>query len=155
MNILGFNKHDHGRCVSNGIDMLVQQCKNKNLRLTPLRQRVLEILLSEHRAMGAYEILVHLQQDGMGLQPPIAYRTLHFLNSLGLIHRIESLNAYIACSASHGTGPSAFLICRECKQVAELPIENNAKAVVDAASNSGFKVDNISVEIEGLCQNCY
>ena len=65
---------------------------------TPVRRRALEILLKEHRALGAYEVLDGLREPGFGSQPPVAYRALEFLVTHGFAHRVERLNAFIACA---------------------------------------------------------
>ena len=73
------------------------RCAKESLRLTPVRRKVLELLLQEHRALGAYAILDLLREAGFGSQPPVAYRALDFLAEHGFVHKIERLNAFVAC----------------------------------------------------------
>ena len=93
--------------------------QTKGVRLTPVRRRVLEILLEEHRALGAYDVLQRLAAEGFGNQPPVAYRALDFLVEQGLAHRIRRLNAFTACMHPGEAHAPAFLICRACDAVAE------------------------------------
>jgi Fur family zinc uptake transcriptional regulator len=82
--------------------------------LTPVRRRVLEILLAQHRALGAYDILDTLREEGLGSQPPVADRALDFLIKNGFAHKIERLNAFIACTHLGQSHTPAFLICWNC-----------------------------------------
>lgn len=111
---------------------------------------MLEILLESHVAMGAYDVLERLRSEGRAAQPPTAYRALTFLTDNGFAHRIERLNAFVACSrpgcARHDP---AFLICTGCGKVGE----GEAPAVT-AGDSEGFRVDHVVVEAEGLCPAC-
>ncbi len=106
--------------------------------LTPVRRRALEILLELHRAMGAYEVLERLAEDGYGKQPPVAYRALDFLVEQGLAHRIQRLNAYAACLSAERDHAPVFLICRGCEQVAEADATALRGALQDLATGSEF-----------------
>ncbi|WP_138468931.1 Fur family transcriptional regulator [Poseidonocella sp. HB161398] len=149
-----FTPHDHGACISQGVEAAVRQCREAGLKLTPVRKRVLEILLSEHRAMGAYEILDRLRDEGLGSQPPVAYRALDFLTANGFAHRIERLNAFIACTHAGDSHTPAFLICRACSRVAETDSTLPRQALARAAEPMGFTVERAAMEAEGLCPDC-
>ena len=114
MAITGFDCHDHAVCVSTMLGRAEARCREAGLNLTPVRRRTLEILLREHRAIGAYDLLAHLAEEGLGSQPPVAYRALDFLVKAGLAHKIEALNAYISCTETEAEHTPAFLICRRC-----------------------------------------
>ena len=151
---LGFAHHDHGTCVSDGLEAAEARCLAESLRFTPVRRKVLEILLQEHRALGAYAILDKLREDGFGSQPPVAYRALDFLVANGLAHKIERLNAFIACvHPSHAHTP-AFMICRLCDAVAETQSSPARGALGDAARATGFRIERTVVEAEGVCPSC-
>jgi Fur family zinc uptake transcriptional regulator len=154
MEIKGFEEHDHDACISGGIEQVAAQCAEQGLQLTPVRKRVMEILLSKHKAMGAYEVLDHLREEGLGSQPPVAYRALDFLVSNGFAHRIERLNAFIACANPGERHSPSFLICTGCSSVVEAPVFRAARALRNAASEIGFDVENITIEAEGTCPNC-
>ena len=98
------------------------------------------------------EILDHLREEGLGSQPPVAYRALDFLVSHGFAHKIERLNAFIACSHAGEAHSPAFLICRSCDTVAEA--EPDRSALTQAASEAGFTVERMVVEAVGLCPKC-
>ena len=115
MDALGFTHHDHQHCISHAIGAAEEACAEQGLQLTPQRRRVLEILLEEHRAMGAYELLDVLRTEGIGAQPPTVYRALDFLVSNGFAHKIERLNAFVACAHPGERHAPAFLICSDCK----------------------------------------
>ena len=89
---LGFAHHDHDTCVSEALAAAEARCAAEGLRFTPVRRKVLDILLQEHRALGAYDILDMLREEGLGSQPPVAYRALDFLVTHGFAHKIERLN---------------------------------------------------------------
>jgi Fur family zinc uptake transcriptional regulator len=151
---LGFAHHDHGVCVSDTLAAAEARCAAEGLRFTPVRRKVLEILLQEHRALGAYTILDRLREDGFGSQPPVAYRALDFLVANGLAHKIERLNAFIACvHPSHSHTP-AFMICRLCDAVAEAQSSPARGALGDAARATGFRIERTVVEAEGVCPAC-
>lgn len=151
---LGFTHHDHAACVSSALRAAEARCAAENLRFTPVRRKVLELLLQEHRALGAYAILDRLREDGFGSQPPVAYRALDFLVANGLAHKIERLNAFIACvHPSHSHTP-AFMICRLCDAVAETQSSPARGALGDAARATGFRIERTVVEAEGICPAC-
>lgn len=154
MEFKGFEEHDHGDCIAGCLGAAETVCVEKGLQLTPVRRRVLEILLEKHRAMGAYEVLDHLRAEGLGSQPPVAYRALDFLVSNGFVHRIERLNAFIACNAPTEDHAPTFLICRGCSSVAETPAWRAGRVVRNVASEMGFEVEKVAIEAEGLCPAC-
>jgi Fur family zinc uptake transcriptional regulator len=127
----------------------------RRLRLTPGRAFVLETLAASERALTAYEILRRLREAGLGKEPPIVYRALHFLMAQGLVHRVERLSAYVACASGVDCRqPSAFLICRDCRRVTEVPIDFAASHLATKAQRAGFTVGHVSVEAEGRCRTC-
>ncbi|MEO0356818.1 MAG: transcriptional repressor [Pseudomonadota bacterium] len=129
-------------------------CDTAKIQLTPVRKRVLEILLQEHRAMGAYEVLDMLREEGLGSQPPVAYRALDFLVSHGFVHRIERLNAFVACAHPGQTHTPAFLICTECDAVAETQTALDKGPLTIAAQDAGFTITDAVVEARGRCPKC-
>jgi Fur family zinc uptake transcriptional regulator len=130
------------------------RCAASDLRLTPVRRRVLELLLVDHRALGAYDILGHLSAEGLGTQPPVAYRALDFLVKAGFAHRIEALNAYIACAHLGADHTPAFLICRNCRSVAESDTAPSQGRLGVAARDAGFQIEHTVIEAQGLCPAC-
>ncbi len=154
MSTIGFAPHDHKTCVSDMLSQAESQCADQGLRLTPVRRRALEILVAKHRALGAYDLLAVLAAEGLGAQPPVAYRALDFLVKAGFAHKIEALNAYIACAHPGVCQTPAFLICRACKSVAEADTAPAKGRLDDAARAAGFVIERTVVEAEGLCPAC-
>ena len=148
-----FQSHDHSHCVSDAMNAALVHCEKNGLKFTPVRQRVFEILLSEHKAMGAYDILEILAKEGLGSQPPVVYRALEFLGAHGFVHKIEKLNAFVACEHPGSDHDPAFMICRSCSKVVEMEGSPNSE-ISTAAKSMGFEVEAIVVEAEGLCPTC-
>ncbi|MBT8156100.1 transcriptional repressor [Epibacterium ulvae] len=149
-----FETHDHNQCVKGAIEKVALTCAEKKLQLTPIRRRVLEIMLEEHRAWGAYEILERLGAEGQKSQPPVAYRALDFLVKNRFAHKIERLNAFIACSHPGENHAPIFMICRNCELVAEAHSEPYNGQLGQAARSAGFQIERTIVEAEGLCPKC-
>lgn len=154
MTTTGFEKHDHDHCITTALQVAEKACFEKSVQFTPARRRAFEILLQEHRAMGAYEVLDQLRASGHGSQPPVAYRALDFLVKHGFVHRIERLNAFIACAHPGEHHAPCFLICTNCDAVAETPARPATEGLKASAAEMGFQVQKISVEAEGLCPSC-
>ncbi|QQA43658.1 transcriptional repressor [Pelagovum pacificum] len=148
---VGFQSHDHDNCVSTALASAEEICAARKVQFTPVRRRVLEILLEDHEALGAYDVLARLEAEGLGSKPPVAYRALSFLVEQGFAHRIERLNAFVACSEPGRRHEAAFMICRACGTVAEAKM---SAPLVPAARASGFAVERTVIEAEGLCPAC-
>lgn len=154
MDAIGFSHHDHGSCIADTVSRVEARCAGAGLQLTKVRRRVLEVLLERHRALGAYEILDLLRDEGLGSQPPVAYRALDFLVTNGFAHRIERLNAFVACLHPDEAHNPAFLICRKCSGVAEAHSSAERGALGRTARDAGFKIEQTVLEVEGICPNC-
>lgn len=152
MHDIGFAHHDHKACVASSLKTAEACCAQRKVQFTPVRRRVLEILLQKHRAMGAYDILAQLSHEGLGSQPPVVYRALDFLEKQGFVHKIERLNAWFACNHAADSHSPVFLICRNCESVAEsaMPVDTLNKV----ADSVGFRIESTVVEAEGLCPSC-
>lgn len=151
--------HDHDRCASDGLAHAEAVCAANQERLTPIRRRVLEALLASHAPLGAYELIDRLAQSGTeaGSRPaPITiYRALDFLREQGLVHRIESRNAFIACVHNHDSGdPVVFLICEKCGAVGEAASAAVAETIKSASRAAGFTPKTPVIEISGICAHC-
>ena len=147
-------RHDHGPCMRAAMAEADALAQEQGLRFTPLRRRVLEILLESHRPVGAYEVLAALAVQGTRPAPPTVYRALDFLIAAGLVHRIDTQNAYIACFAPGRRHRTHFLLCRSCGAVTEIEHVALQSALVHAAAEAGFAVERETVEISGLCAAC-
>jgi Fur family zinc uptake transcriptional regulator len=151
---LAFAAHDHAHCAADALARAQAITAASGARLTPVRRRVLEILLEDHRALGAYDVLARLAADGFGNQPPVAYRALEFLVEQGLAHRIQRLNAFTACAHPGEAHAPAFLICRSCHSVAEAEAAPARDALARDAARLGFTIERTTIEALGLCPAC-
>jgi Fur family transcriptional regulator, zinc uptake regulator len=151
--------HDHERCTSAAIAHAEAHCAARAQRLTPIRRQVLEALLASHKPLGAYEIIEHLAQQSAASQsrpaPITVYRALDFLRDNGLVHRIESRNAFVACAHNHGDDELVvFLICEKCGAVGEATGGGAGDALKSAARAAGFAPKSPLIEIAGICAHC-
>ncbi|MEQ9643141.1 MAG: Fur family transcriptional regulator [Alphaproteobacteria bacterium] len=146
--------HDHGACVADILTAAERVCGERRVRLTTQRRQVLEIVAERHAAIGAYEIMERMAEGGRRPAPVTVYRALEFLIDNGLVHRLASLNAFIACAhpaAEHG---AQFLICRQCGRVAELADDGVLRAIDRGAARADFDVSAPIVEVVGTCAPC-
>jgi Fur family zinc uptake transcriptional regulator len=147
--------HDHDRCSSDALAHAEALCAERAERLTPIRRQVLQSLLSTHRPLGAYELIDRLAEQGGRPAPITIYRALDFLLAQGLVHRIESRNAFVACIHPHaGADPVVFLLCDRCGAVGEVDSAAAANALKSAARVAGFTPKTPVIEIAGICANC-
>ena len=140
--------------MENSIQQAEQYCQENGLNFTPVRRKVLEILLQKNTAIGAYEILDLLREAGFKNQPPVAYRALDFLVQNGFAHKIEQLNSFIGCTHPGKDHSPAFMICRNCDSVSEEEALTRNFSVSQIASKAGFTVEKAVIEARGLCHSC-
>ena len=140
--------------MENSIQEAEQYCQENGLNFTPVRRKVLEILLQKNTAIGAYEILDLLREAGFKNQPPVAYRALEFLVQNGFAHKIEQLNSFIGCMHPGKDHSPAFMICRNCDSVSEEEALTRNFSVSQIASKAGFTVEKAVIEAQGLCHSC-
>lgn len=150
--LLAFSEHNHHQCEKKLLDKAKTICNQREVRFTRRRRQVLEILLSTHQPMGAYEVLNTLNKTEQNITPPIVYRALDFLLEQGLAHRIESENAFVPCSHPGHQCEVQFLICSKCHCVAEL--DGTTSPALKEANKMGFEVSRSVIEISGLCATC-
>jgi Fur family zinc uptake transcriptional regulator len=147
--------HDHGRCTVGGMALAEELCHRTGQRLTPMRRQVLAVLLDGHKPMGAYDIIGAIGTTQEPPAPITIYRALDFLRENGLVHRIESRNAFIACVHNHASGdPVVFLICEKCGAVGEAAAAAVADTIRTASRAAGFTPKTPVIEISGICAHC-
>lgn len=147
-------KHNHARCVRDALDTAEAVCARRGARLTALRRRVLELIWSSHKAIKAYEILDQLSPDIGSARPPTVYRALEFLMAHGLVHRVDSLNAFVGCSHAAQRHDAQFFICDSCGTVSEIDDATIGQAVSRGAKRLGFEVERRMIELHGRCGSC-
>ncbi|MCY4642086.1 MAG: Fur family transcriptional regulator [Gammaproteobacteria bacterium] len=146
--------HDHQVCIDASMDRAEAACLDRSERFTENRRAVLKLLLTGHRPLGAYEILERFDWKKRRPAPAQIYRALAFLESIGLIHRIASRNAYLACSRPGSHLGTVFLVCEQCEMVAELEGTQMQTAINTLAEQSGFEPHTQVIEVTGLCPEC-
>ena len=147
--------HDHDQCVEDALTRAERACGGRGLRLTPLRRKVLEILAQSHAPIGAYEIVEKLAASGEAVPAMSVYRALDFLTAENLAHRIESRNAFLACSTGHERAePVMFLLCEKCGAVAEMQAGAFSRDVAKATKSAGFEARSSIIEVSGICEPC-
>jgi Fur family zinc uptake transcriptional regulator len=129
-------------------------CTMRSARLTPVRRRVLELILSSDQPMGAYALLGELQRGRGKLGPPTVYRALEFLLAHKLIHKVETSSAFIACVDIEHPHESQFMICDDCGATEELHDEDIVRSLRRLGERRGFAVERQIVEAHGLCPAC-
>lgn len=149
-----YKPHDHTACVTDALTQARNLCRDRGERLTLLREKVLNLVLQSHQPLGAYDLLDGLNKEGRKAAPPTIYRTLDFLQQAGLVHRIASLNAFIACLHPGRPHTGCFLICTYCRNVLELQTGRVNQAIEEASAEQGFTVVEATIEVAGLCPTC-
>ena len=129
-------------------------CQNNSLRASKPREEVLRIIAASNKPMTAYEILEELGHVIKSPKPPTVYRALESLTEHGFVHRIESLNAYLACHENHRHQGSQFLICDNCGSVEEIHLCSVPESLQKQAAGKNFETRYWNVELHGLCKNC-
>jgi Fur family transcriptional regulator, zinc uptake regulator len=156
--------HDHERCTNAAIEHAEAHCAERAQRLTPIRRQVLETLLASHKPLGAYDIIERLSGktsdnktsgNKTRTAPITVYRALDFLRDNGLVHRITSRNAFVACVHNHLSDDLVvFLICERCGAVGEAPGGSVADALKASSRAAGFSPKSPMIEIAGICSHC-
>ena len=147
-------RHNHSHCINAAIGEAEAICMQRGVRLTEIRRRVLELVWEGHRPVKAYNILDELTRENRRAAPPTVYRALDFLLDAGLVHRIETLNAYVGCGGPRAPHVGQFLVCRKCGAVAEINDPKITQLVAKKAVALNFKVERQTVEVAGLCPDC-
>ena len=140
--------------TTKAIEALRTYCKDHGQRATPPREHVLDIVASADHPLTAYDVLNKLSKKLNQPKPPTAYRALEFLMQHGFIHRIESLNSYVACGEDHKHRGSQFMICDTCGQVEEVHLCHIPDGLQKQVNQKGFNVSYWNAELHGLCRKC-
>lgn len=145
---------EHHHCQQDALAAAEAACSRAGVKLTAVRRRVLELIWNSHQPLGAYALLDQLAADGRRPAPPTVYRALEFLLAQGLIHRIDSLNAFTGCTHPGERHRSLFLICRQCHCAQELSADRIETVIAGEAAHHGFTLEKLTLEAIGLCHSC-
>lgn len=148
------DRHQHSLCIKSALQRAENICRQRCLRLTPIRKKVLELIWQSHKPIKAYDLLASLSTSEHVEKPPTVYRALDFLLENQLIHKIKSVNAYIGCEVDHEALDSKFLVCDQCNEVRELHEPKLNKTLLETSEKQGFIPNQTSIEIHGTCARC-
>lgn len=150
------HSHSHAATLDRPAQIAAAEaaCRDVGETLTPLRRQVFELLLDHDGPAKAYDLLDHLKTDHGAAKPPTVYRALDFLVRLGLAHRIESQNAFVACDVGACARSTIFLLCEKCGASVEADAGHALSDVAEAAQRAGFELKRTVLEATGLCGNC-
>lgn len=146
--------HDHQHCIDKALACAEKLCGERGERLTPTRRRVLELIWNNHQAAKAYDLLDALRRFEPAAKPATVYRALDFLLGQGLIHRVESLNAFIGCDHADERHELLLLLCDRCQRVEERAAPAVMEAVARELAAADFAASHKALEIHGLCSDC-
>lgn len=155
-NIMSFPapQHNHAKCTAELLARAERICERRGSRLTGQRREILDCVAESHSAAGAYDIIERMAARGPRPAPITVYRALEFLLAHGLVHKIESRNAFVACSHAHEGELAALLICEHCGVVAELDAPQIFAGLAKAAAGQGFRPAGTVIEMTGACAAC-
>jgi Fur family zinc uptake transcriptional regulator len=146
--------HDHTDCLANALANAKRLCSERKVQLTPIRHQVLTLIWQSHQAVKAYDLLDQIKPLQPSAKPATIYRALDFLLEHGLIHRIESLNAFIGCGIPVHGHEQLILICKVCHEVIERPGVEVMQAINNDVNLIGFIAHSKALEIHGVCAKC-
>lgn len=152
----GHDHHNHGvagDALAAELHAAEVRCAAADQRLTAPRRRVLELLLGAGQPVKAYDLISTFGGEGPPAKPPTVYRALDFLEKQGFAHRIESLNAYVACRKEADGHAAAFLICDCCGATREIEPKASAE-IIAAGASAGYALTAVTIEAHGLCADC-
>lgn len=147
-------EHDHNQCIRNAISTAEHLCIDRGVQLTPIRHKVLELIWNSHKAIKAYDLLDLIRPSNDAAKPATVYRALDFLLEQGLIHRVESLNAFVGCRSSGTQHDQLLLICAACHNVEERAASRVFLALAEEMQSALFNPQRKTIEIHGLCKSC-
>lgn len=136
------------------LDEAAYHCKTRGSSLTPIRRKVLGLLLGEPGGMKAYDLLDRIKQVHSAATPPTVYRALDFLIEQGLAHKIARTNQFVACNQGCHDHASLFLVCPQCHQITELRDETALAALSKSLTAAGHTLISPEIEISALCRDC-
>lgn len=148
------SNHNHAQCTAELISRAEKTCAKRGTRLTEQRKDVLTSVAESHSAVGAYEIIERMANGGSRPAPITIYRALDFLLEHDLVHKIESRNAYVACSSVHANNQPTLLVCDQCGIVDEVIEPITIASLEKTAATKAFTVSKTVIELSGICNQC-
>ena len=149
--------HHHVHDAHGFVDAVERACRERGLRLTPIRALVVRLIAQAGRPVKAYDLLEMVRTaDTVGADaPPTVYRALDFLMANGFVHKLQSVNAFVACHHPNSIEHSVpFLICDRCHSAVELEDVDVVAQLESRAKALGFRPQAQTLEVHGLCAEC-
>jgi len=148
--------HDHGVCVQDALGRARTRCLELGIKWTALREQVFRHVARSHKPVSAYDLIESLAEEGKRLAPVSVYRILDVFQGAGLVHRLESRNAFFACMTEHASGPQTItLVCEGCDRVIEADAPDAFRVIGLATRTSGFRARHVVIEVGGVCADCH
>jgi Fur family zinc uptake transcriptional regulator len=122
-------------------------------KLSRNQTEILTCLRKANEPMSAYAILDRVRKSGIS-HPPTVYRALNDLMQKGMVHRLQSRSAFVACDHGACDGKFAFAICRACDKVVEIALSDADQAGLLALAPDEISPEQVTLELAGLCQTC-
>ncbi|MGA7325290.1 MAG: Fur family transcriptional regulator [Rhodomicrobium sp.] len=147
--------HDHSACLNRAVQRAKRRCEEVDIKWTKLREKVFRQIATSHTAVRAYDLGASLTKEGNPIAPISIYRILEVLKEAGLVHRLESRNAFFACMTAHENARQTItFICRDCDRVTEIGAPGAYGAIGEATEAAGFTLGTVLIEVGGLCGEC-
>lgn len=115
---------------------------------------VLDAVTRAGKPIGAYGVIAELSAGGRRVMPPTVYRALDGLTRQKLVHRLESLNAYVVCTGHDHAHDSLFVICEACGRTQEFSDHESIARLTEQANALGFEIASRTIELRGVCADC-
>ncbi|MGH8042924.1 MAG: transcriptional repressor [Rudaea sp.] len=148
------HSHHHTHNAKAFVREVADACAQRGLRLTEIRQQVLELVAASPKPVKAYDLLDRLKNDRSNAAPPTVYRALDFLIDNGFIHKLQSINAYVGCHHPSVVHQVPFLICDVCELATEVCDERVSGLLSAQARALGFRARAQTLEVHGVCKRC-
>ncbi|GAA3942507.1 Fur family transcriptional regulator [Litoribacillus peritrichatus] len=149
-----FSHHNHHQCQTSAVEQARRLCEEQGVRFTKLREQLFTLIWESHKPVTAYKLLDQIKDSDFSATPPTVYRTLDFLLEQGLIHRINSLNAFIGCCQPGARHTGTFIICERCEHAQEVDHANILHAIQQVSEQHHFQMKSYVTEVYGLCPQC-
>lgn len=126
---------------------------NANPKLSRNQSEILSCLRKAKEPLSAYAILDRVRKVGIS-HPPTVYRALNDLMQKGMVHRLQSRSAFVACDHGACDGKLAFAICRVCDKVVEISLSDQDQTALLAFAPDEIVPEQVTLELAGHCETC-
>ncbi|MDR0356559.1 MAG: transcriptional repressor [Deltaproteobacteria bacterium] len=135
---------------------LGEHCSQKGGQLTDIRRLILGLLLKTGQPVKAYDLIEEAGRLGRKMTPTTIYRALDFLIDNGLVHKVNALNAYVACTEQSVplVHEPLLLVCPDCRKTSEINDPDLMDSIFAKLESLGFSISGGSIEVHGQCRSC-